>query len=141
MMSACHRGWTLPSVHRPQWAYITCSSTSRQRPQEGTRRPESAPQCPSLPVAAAGEGLIGDRDSTKSRLGCGDAVRRETKQRRTLAALDVEAPELLQHGNALPRGSTSTGQGRAGEDYVCKHQSASRLANPKRLFQYQPPCG
>ena len=29
--------------------------TSRQRPQEGTRRPESAPQFPGLPVAAAGE--------------------------------------------------------------------------------------
>jgi hypothetical protein len=56
MMSICRRGWAPPSVHRPHWVYITCSSTSRQRPQEGTRHPESAPQFPNLqPVAAAGE--------------------------------------------------------------------------------------
>ena len=55
MMSICRRGWALPSVHRPQWVHFPCPYTSQQRPQEGTRRPESAPQFPSLPVAAAGE--------------------------------------------------------------------------------------
>ena len=56
MMSICRRGWALPSVHRPQWMYSTCPYTSRQRPQEGTRRPESAPQFPSLPVHGCGWG-------------------------------------------------------------------------------------
>ena len=49
MMSVCRRGWALLAEHRPQWVYLSATT------QEGTRRPESAPQFPSLPVAAAGE--------------------------------------------------------------------------------------